>query len=154
VLDRLGVDMEKARRGIEKALWPGRLEWVKNVLIDGAHNPQGANALREYIEKYLAGRFIVLLTGMMQDKQVAACAEIFKSFADSVVTTNVNWPRAVPAKELAGYYENAQAVEGVENALNQAIALAGDTGVVVSAGSIYLAGDVRNLLLPEDGGCL
>ena len=96
----------------------------------------------------------MLLTGMMQDKQVAACAEIFKGFADSVVTTNVNWPRAVPAKELACYYENAQAVEGVENALHKAMEIAGDTGVVISAGSIYLAGDVRNLLLPEDGGCL
>lgn len=154
VLDRLGVNMEKAVKGVEKAVWPGRLEWIENVLIDGAHNPQGAHALKRYLDAYVQGKPVVLLTGMMQDKQVEACASIFKEFSDYVVTTNVNWPRAVHAKELQNYYKNAIAVEGVENALRHARGLAGKDGVVVAAGSIYLAGDVRNLLLPEDKGCL
>lgn len=154
VLDRLNIDMERAVRGIEKAIWPGRLEWVHNVLIDGAHNPQGALALKSYLDAYVKERPVVLLTGMMQDKQVDACASIFRDFSDYVVTTNVDWPRAVHAKELQNYYKNAVSVEGVENALAYARGLAGKDGVVVAAGSIYLAGDVRNLLLPEDKGCI
>ncbi len=154
VLDRLGVNMEKALLGIEKTVWPGRLEWIQNVLIDGAHNPQGAHALKSYLEKYVPERPIVLLTGMMQDKQVEACASIFKEFSDYVVTTHVNWPRAVNCLELKNYYKNAMAFDSVESALSYARGLAGKDGVVVSAGSIYLAGDVRNLLLPEDKGCL
>ena len=154
VLDRLGIDMQKAISGIEKAIWPGRLEWVENVLIDGAHNPQGAHALKSYLDAYVPERPVVLLTGMMQDKQVEACASIFKEFADYVVTTNVNWPRAVHAQELKNYYKNAMAFDTVESALKYARGLAGKDGVVVCAGSIYLAGDVRNLLLPEDKGFL
>ncbi len=154
VLDRLNISMEKALSGIEKAVWPGRLEWVENVLIDGAHNPQGAHALKSYLEKYVPERPIVLLTGMMQDKQVEACASIFREFSDYVVTTHVNWPRAVNCLELKNYYKNAMAFDSVEAALAHARGLAGKDGVVVSAGSIYLAGDVRNLLLPEDKGCI
>lgn len=154
VLDRLHVNMEKALSGVQKAVWPGRLEWISNVLIDGAHNPQGALALKSYLNEYRPEGHVVLLTGMMQDKQVEACAAIFRDFSDYVVTTNVNWPRAVNAKELKNYYKNAFSVEGVENALAYARGLAGESGIVVCAGSIYLAGDVRNLLLPGDKGCL
>ncbi len=154
VLDRLGINMQKALSGIEKAVWPGRLEWVENILIDGAHNPQGAHALKSYLDAYVPERPIVLLTGMMQDKQVEACASIFKEFSDYVITTNVNWPRAVHAQELKNYYKNALAFDTVESALKHARGLAGKDGAVVCAGSIYLAGDVRNLLLPEDKGFL
>ncbi len=154
VLDRLNIDMKKASAGMEKAVWPGRLEWIGNVLIDGAHNPQGAKALEAYIRMHCAGKRIVLLTGMMQDKQIDACAEILKTFADEVVTTQVNWPRAESAFELARRYQNVRPVKNVESALRQAISLAGENGIVVAAGSIYLAGDVRNLLMPDNDGSI
>lgn len=152
-LDRLKIDMHRARIGVARAKWPGRLEWIGNVLIDGAHNPQGAQALRAYAEKYLKGRRVVLLTGMMQDKQHAACADIFSAFADEIVTTGVDWPRALAASALAeDYHGRAVSEPDVPTALARARRMAGEDGAVVAAGSIYLAGDVRNLLLPDDDG--
>ncbi len=152
-LDRLKIDMRRAQSGMARAKWPGRLEWIGNVLIDGAHNPQGAQALRAYAEKYLKGRRVVLLTGMMQDKQHAVCADIFSTFADEIVTTGVDWPRALAASALAeDYHGRAVSETGIPAALARARRMAGADGVVVAAGSIYLAGDVRKLLLPDDDG--
>ncbi len=157
-LDRLDIDMKKASLGVEKAKWQGRLEWVSNVLIDCAHNPQGATALSEYLKKHMQGKKIVLLTGMMHDKQIDACAAMFGAFADCIVATQVEWARALPASELAETYlgifpEKAGSVysrESVSDALALSQKLAGDDGIVVVAGSVYVAGDVRRHMLPSD----
>ena len=152
-LDRLRIDMPRAQAGVARAKWPGRLEWIGNVLIDGAHNPQGARALKAYAEEALKGRRVVLLTGMMQDKQHAACADIFSTFADEIVTTSVDWPRALDAFALAeDYHGRAVSEPSIPAALARARRMAGEDGAIVVAGSIYLAGDVRNLLLPDDDG--
>ncbi|MBQ3669108.1 MAG: bifunctional folylpolyglutamate synthase/dihydrofolate synthase [Clostridia bacterium] len=150
-LELLGVDMARAVQGVERASWPGRLDKRGNVLIDCAHNPQGANTLKEYVERFFKGRKKVLLTGMMKDKQVASCSEIFGSFADEVVTTQVSWPRAIGAEELKGFYPNAAAAfDSVSEGLAAARSLAGEDGLVICAGSVYLAGDVINLLEGEN----
>ncbi len=157
-LDRLDIDMKKASLGVEKAKWQGRLEWVSNVLIDCAHNPQGATALSEYLKRHMQGKKIVLLTGMMHDKQIDACAAMFGAFADCIVATQVEWARALPASELAETYlgifpEKAGSVysrESVSDALALSQKLAGDDGIVVVAGSVYVAGDVRRHMLPSD----
>lgn len=152
-LDRLRIDMPRAQGGVARAKWPGRLEWIGNVLIDGAHNPQGARALKAYAEEALKGRRVVLLTGMMQDKQHAACADIFSTLADEIVTTSVDWPRALDAFALAeDYHGRAVSEPSIPAALARARRVAGEDGAIVVAGSIYLAGDVRNLLLPDDDG--
>ena len=146
-LDLLGVDMPLAQRGIEAAAWPGRLDLRGNVLIDCAHNPQGALTLKNYVDTFFEGRKKVLLTGMMQDKQIEACSQIFATFADEIVCTSVDWPRAISPEALKTVYgDKASAVEGVKNALKKAKTLAGDEGLVIAAGSVYLAGDVINLL--------
>ncbi|MBR4234440.1 MAG: bifunctional folylpolyglutamate synthase/dihydrofolate synthase [Clostridia bacterium] len=145
-LDLLGIDMEAARRGVARAYWPGRLDLIGNILIDCAHNPQGAYTLKEYVDTFFSAHRKVLLTGMMQDKQIDKCAEIFASFADETVTTAVSWPRAISACELAKFYPDAHAVENEEAALAAAVKRAGSDGLVICAGSVYLAGDVLNIL--------
>ena len=150
-LDLLGVDMGRAMQGVERASWPGRLDFRGNVLIDCAHNPQGAETLKKYVTRFFGARKKVLVTGMMRDKQIEACSEIFKSFADEVVTTQVSWPRAIGAQELMSYYPGCAAACGsVSQALEKARALAGGDGLVICAGSVYLAGDVINILEGEN----
>lgn len=145
-LDAAGVEA-----GMEKTVWPGRLEWAReNLLLDGAHNPQGARALRAYLDKWLAGRRIVLLTAMMADKQPEMGASILAGAASDVVATQVDSPRALPAQALAGIYRaagaRAEAAPNVQSALSRAQALCGADGVVLAAGSLYLVGEVRGLL--------
>ncbi len=146
-LSVLGIDTAKAQKGVSEAFWAGRLDKRGNVLIDCAHNPQGAKALKEYLDRFFAGRKKVLLTGMMRDKQLEACAAIFSGFADKVVTTQVDWPRAIPSIELKQFYsEDAVSEPDLSRAFGLAKALAGEDGLVICAGSVYLAGAVLTLL--------
>ncbi len=138
---------EDVARGFAAALWPGRLDWADDhLLLDGAHNPQAARALREYLEEFLPGRRIVLLTAMMRDKQPEACAEILAPCASLVIATQVEGPRALPAGALAETYRihgvRAEAWPEPGEALGKAREAAGPGGVVVACGSLYLVGEL------------
>ena len=142
--------------GLRKAIWPGRLEWLSpKLLIDGAHNPHGAAALAAYIRRFLAGRRVVLCTGMMRDKDVASCAKILAPVADAVVCTRVDYPRAISPCELAAFYRQAGVEAFAEldrfKALDRALEEAGDGGVCVACGSLYLVGDLRLAVHADDG---
>ena len=148
----LRVSPEAARAGLRDAVWPGRLEWRGNLLLDGAHNPQGVRALREYAQDFLRDRRVAVLTGSMADKDVAAIAEGIAAIADAVVCVSPeHMARAVPAPELCGLYRGRTdkpvlAAEDTAQGLRQAQTLAGEAGVVLVCGSLYLVGEVRRML--------
>ena len=152
------LDTGAALEGLKKTIWPARLEWIDNrTLIDGAHNGHGARALAAYVKEFLKGQRIVLVAGMMKDKDVAECAAVYATFADAAVATQISYPRAMPCRELADILNScgvsAQAEPDEEKAVARARELAGADGVVLICGSLYLAGDVR-LKLKDDGGRL
>ena len=144
------------RRGIAEARWPGRMELVRSfpaVLIDGAHNPQGAGALADAVLKYFPGQQICLVTAIMADKEAAPIAAAFARFASRAITTlpPMTTERALtPPRDLAallaGHGVAAYACPDWQQALREALA----SGItVVVAGSLYLAGAARSYLLPE-----
>ncbi len=148
----IGIDEKYIKLGLAKAKWPCRLEWVNGMLIDGAHNPQGAYALRDYIEKWFAGEKIVLVTGMMHDKQTEEVARILAPLCSLVIATAVdNEPRAALPGDLSALYSslgaNTVAVEGMNNAIETAIRT---EGLKVFAGSLYIAGAVREYLAGQN----
>jgi len=146
-LRRMGIPEEAIVSGMAKAKWPCRLEWVNGALIDGAHNPQGALALREYLEEYFAGEEITLVTGMMHDKQIEECAKILAPVCNYVIATAVEEDRAAEPGYLLEVYKNfgasGEAINGVPNAVEAAMKR---SGVKVFAGSLYIAGAVRRYL--------
>ena len=150
----LPLEPQGIARGLAAARWPGRLEWVgTRLLLDGAHNPQGAEALSEYCRAFLADRPVTLLTAMMADKQPQACARILAPLAHTVVCTQVKEARALDAARLAALYQaegvHALAEPDIGQALSKALSLA-KPGVVLAAGSLYLVGALRRLLsLPQ-----
>lgn len=157
----LHLSEEALARGFAQAVWPGRLEWVgahPAVLLDGAHNPQGAEALAGFVGRQLEGRRKVLLTAMMGDKQVEASQRLLCPLADAAVATQPGEPRAMPAGQLAGLLERlgvrTEAEPYPARALERARALAGPQGVVIACGSLYLVGELRALLLPGDDGSI
>ena len=152
------LDRRAAMSALSEATWPGRLEWIDELsLMDGAHNAHGAQALRQYCREFRRGRRIVCLIGCMKDKDVRACAEIYASFVDAAVATNVSYGRALAADDLAAVLREfglSCLSDGNESAaLEKARSLAGDDGVVLVCGSLYLAGDIR-LMLKDDGGVI
>lgn len=142
------------REGLKNVRWPGRLEWMGNVLLDGAHNPHGARTLAAYARTWLEKDKTVLLMAAMRDKDVVGVLKLLRPLCSRIVCTRVpDWPRAMAEDDLCALAgENAQAVADMKTALDTARSLAGPDGTVICAGSLYLVGAVRTLLEEEGYG--
>ncbi len=136
--------------GISATRWPARLEWCGNVLIDGAHNPQGIEALRDYVQAYLPDKRRILLTGVLEDKLQPDMLKMLADVGEKQVTVTPDTPRAMAAEELAQRLNHiggaAQAADSLASGLAMARELAGEDGVVIAAGSLYFAGGLRSVL--------
>jgi len=147
------VPQDAIRRALCDVHWPGRLERVGNVVLDGAHNDPGVRALCAYCDKWIDKEKTVLVTGMMVDKETKKMAQMLAARVSAVVTTRPNVPRAMAAQALAGVFAacgvQAQAADEVADALDLARSLAGESGTVLCAGSLYLIGALRTLLRRE-----
>ncbi len=151
-LDLLGIPAETMRKALPMTAWPGRLEWIDGVLLDGAHNPQGVRALSAFLSSHFPMEKITLVTGMMRDKQYETCAAILAPQVGIAYATAVQEARAASPEEIARAYErcgaNVEIAPDVRGAVNAARA---HGGLVVVAGSLYLVGEVREMLHPDDG---
>jgi dihydrofolate synthase / folylpolyglutamate synthase len=132
------------------ASFPARLEVLSRsplVILDGAHNPSGTAALADAVRRYLDGRKIVAVMGMLADKDVTAATQNLKDLFAYVITLTPSNPRAMGAEELAAHWRNlgtaAEPMADIDAALRKALGLAGEDGAVLICGSLYLAGEVR-----------
>ena len=149
------ISREAIREGIGNARHPGRLELIPGAptfLLDGAHNPAGALALRGYLDDY-ARRPLTLIFGAMRDKQLFQMAGILFPIADLVVLTEINDPRSATAESLATLATNVGVRKFVtasssDVALQKAIAETGSSGLICITGSLYLIGELRPRLNP------
>lgn len=138
--------------GITNAEHPGRLEIIGHdppALLDGAHNPAGAKALRAYLDEF-APRPLTLVFGAMRDKQLDQIAELLFPVADVLILTTVDSPRSASTETLAGY-ANASVIRANSSAeaLEIAIERTPSHGLICIAGSLYLVGEIRPLVLSK-----
>ena len=151
-LRRLGwaVDPHAVEKGCAAARWPGRLQWVAGTtgwLVDGAHNPAAMNALVDAACELLADRRVVVLFGVMRDKDRAPMiAALRRLGAAATVLAAPPVERAATPEELAVDFPDAILTAGVDQAMETAARLAGPDGAVVACGSLYLAGEVLHRL--------
>ena len=133
--------------------WPGRLEAIGgDVLLDCAHNADGARALAAALPALAAGRRIVLLVSVAADKDPRAIFEALGPLAHAVVATRADSPRALSpdalALEAARFVARRVAVTEPLAALEEARRRAAG-GLVVVCGSMFLVGPLRAHLLGE-----
>ena len=144
------IPAEAVRRGLAETLWPARLEWAGKVLIDGAHNPQGVDALVQYVDQFLADRRRVLLSGVLADKLQPEMLGQMVHIAREIVTVTPDTPRAMAAADYAAHLNacggSAIPAETLAEGLKMALDLAGEDGVVIATGSLYFAGSLRTEL--------
>ena len=136
-------------RGIRETRWPGRLQLIEKdgqqYLLDVAHNPAGAWALRSALSTYYEDRPLVLVFAALRDKAIGEMADILFPLAEHVVATHVDNPRAATADEIraAGARTGADitTTSAPAEALAKAAEIAGRKALVVVTGSIYLVGE-------------
>ena len=136
--------------GLYAVSWPARMELLRAeppFLLDGAHNPQCAEALKNNLLRYFPDQKRVLLVGMLRDKDCVSTLSLLAEAADEFVCIAPDSPRAMSAEELAELLRpmgRPVTVSGsIREGIELAAALAGEDGVVCAAGSLYSAGEIR-----------
>lgn len=140
--------------GIETASHPGRLEIFPQkppVLLDGAHNPAGSRALRDYLQEF-APRPLTLVFGAMRDKQLDQIGEILFPLADLLILTTVENPRSASIEMLrpiAERFARGKVIETAASAKALTIAMESTAprGMIAIAGSLYLVGELRETII-------
>ena len=135
--------------GFSEVNWPARFEILRReppVIVDSAHNRDSARRLRETLDEYFPKTPVILVFCALEDKDITGMLEELKPRLESVVATQADHPRAPSAEWMAEQVRGAgipvEAVTPVSNALERALALAGNRKVVLSAGSVAFAGEV------------
>ena len=135
--------------GFSEVNWPARFEILRReppVIVDSAHNRDSARRLRETLDEYFPKTPVILVFCALEDKDITGMLEELKPRLESVVATQADHPRAPSAEWMAEQVRGAgipvEAVTPVSNALERALALAGNRKLVLSAGSVAFAGEV------------
>jgi dihydrofolate synthase/folylpolyglutamate synthase len=135
--------------GIASTRWPARLEHVSEkpeIIIDGAHNPAGTRALAAYIRRFYAGRRIWLVYGALRDKAVSEMTSMLFPIADRVILTAPANSRAMPPRDIVA--PGAVVTQSIAEAI-ELFSDASPDDVIFIAGSLYLAGEARALLVKQ-----
>jgi len=151
-----GIAPESMERGIRETRWPGRFQVIgaragwPDIVLDVAHNPAGAWALRSALSERYDNRPLIFVFGAMRDKAISEMTEILFPLADRVIATQPENPRSASPEEIrqAGSRTGAEIemVAEVGAALERARAVARPETVIVVTGSIYLVGEAMRRL--------
>jgi len=158
------IDGRALRKALRLVEWPGRFEVLEVpavgaagdqiVVVDGAHNPAGMATLRRGLDDYFPASSRVLLLGILHDKAVDEMLKILVRPEDFVVVTPPQSDRAEALPVLAAkartYAARVESCADNQKALARALQLAGGTRLLVTAGSLYLIGGLRQLLLGKE----
>jgi dihydrofolate synthase/folylpolyglutamate synthase len=148
------VTSQAMQSGLATTRWPGRMELIRlhdgtGLLLDGAHNPAGARALSEALAE-LGERRIVLLLGMMEDKDLHAVLQPLLHQTRQVITVTPAQERALPDTALAAVCVSlgspAQPSGSVAAGLAAARRAARPGDLIVVTGSLFLVGELKALL--------
>lgn len=161
---KIKVERSKLYEGLKKAVQPGRFEVIAGgkraasnpmIIIDGAHNEAGAQALQKTINEHFTDCRILLVTGMLADKQVNDILAHFTKITEDIIITEPDNPRKLTLDELEHILKEKgiepMGAKTAEEAVKLMRALQHQYDVILFAGSLYLIGHVRRILGNENG---
>jgi dihydrofolate synthase/folylpolyglutamate synthase len=150
---KLSLRDEDVLTGLARARQIGRFEIMAEkpyIIIDGAHNPDGARALAETVCKHFAGKRILMVIGILADKEVERVLDRFLEITREFIVTEPDNPRKLSAQALAPLLEERGAsclqAEKPEDAVALAKSKQGEYDLLLFAGSLYLIGEIRRYL--------
>jgi len=151
--NKVKVERSKLYDGIKNAKQFGRFEIMKTdpwIIIDGAHNKAGAEALAKVIEENFPGKKTLFVVGLLEDKDSDGIISQFCRVSSEFVSTEPDNARKMTAEKLCGIIKRnngkCKVVKNVKDACDYALRLENEFDVVVFAGSLYLIGEIRGIL--------
>ncbi len=155
ILNKKGFEISKdnIKEGLFGTKWPGRFEILCEeplFIIDGAHNPEGAESLAENIRQYFPDKKIIFILGVMKDKDYKKIVETVAPLAKMFVTVTPSNKRALSAEELGeitdNYCNNTIIGDTINMAVLGAINFAQSDDVIIAFGSLYYIGEIRKIM--------
>ena len=153
-LRKLGYALsdQQVREGLLHTAWRGRFTTLRRdptVIIDGAHNPAAALALKESLERYFPGKTLYFVMGMFKDKDYAQVIDLTAPLARHIITVETPGnPRAMPARELAEAVgkvnPSVEWADSVAHGVEKALAMAGKEDAVIVFGSLSFLGEAAD----------
>ncbi|HVN97886.1 MAG TPA: folylpolyglutamate synthase/dihydrofolate synthase family protein [Syntrophorhabdaceae bacterium] len=143
------VTDETIRHALSHVKWPGRLEKIGEnplVFLDGAHNPNGAHALSEFMRSHFQDKRKILVFGVMKDKAYDKMLEEIAPVVDVVIFTKPDIERALSPHELKAYVPHAMVADDTRGALTQAKAIATGDDLILVTGSFYTIGEAKTII--------
>lgn len=154
------ITAQVVEKGIRDTRWPGRFQVFPatntspEFVLDVAHNPAGAWALRSTLTATYPGRPLTFVFGAMHDKAIAEMAKILFPLTERVLATHANSPRAASPEQIrdaaASTGAEIECLPHVRGALQRAREVTPASGVVVVTGSIYVVGEALEFLKSAD----
>lgn len=150
----LNICEEAVRDGLARAEWAARFEIISRdplVIFDGAHNPQGVCAAVKSIKRYFGSKRVIVLSGVLRDKDYSAIAESISTVAGKVYTITPDNPRALPSEEYSSVYSQlgveSVSSSSIREALSLALSEARKTNTpLFCLGSLYTYGEIITLI--------
>ncbi len=163
LLEKHGITCseEDVRTGLLKVHWPGRLEYIVledkqdiSYLLDGAHNPAGVESLVQTLKNEYHYSKLILIWGAMIDKDLSKTLSMIAPLADHIVFARLEGERSAEPEQFLDVIDQdlkdrCTMIRDAEQALNKATDMAQKGDMVVIAGSLYLVGAIRRMLVGE-----
>lgn len=153
-LQGVEISDEAVRKGFASVKWPGRFEVVSkrpSVVLDGAHNEDSAKVLAKTVRERFPRKKVILIVGISSNKNIKGILEALKPLAKSIIATRFNNPRAASPEAIAqaGGKKGKKVLlsQNASEAWSLARSLAGPEDVVLITGSLYLVGEMRDMIL-------
>ena len=153
------VNDEAISRGLASTQWDARLEILQNnplFLLDGAHNPAGMRVLCQALKRDFSYRRLIFIFGALADKNYREMLRIIALLSPKIIITQLRAGRAVPVDEMVKVLNKRGypviVTENVGKAIERAQAIACRQDLICAAGSLYLAGEVKQIF-PQTISC-
>jgi dihydrofolate synthase/folylpolyglutamate synthase len=150
------IEEEHLRHGLAEVKWPGRLELIgehPRILLDGAHNPAATRVLKNALQKGFPRRRLILVMGIMSDKEIPKMMADLVPLADLLILTRPRMDRAASLELLragAAFFRKPTAeMAEVGQALGLAIREATDEDLILVSGSLFTVGEARAYLVSK-----
>jgi len=144
----LHISGDNITHGLAQVRWPGRLQVLSRrpwLVVDGAHNTDSANKLKQSLEQYFDFDQAILIIGTSYDKDVAGIISALVPLFDKVIVTHSAHPRAMATAPLMAEFSRhgveAQATDNVSGALRLALTMAGKKSLVCVTGSLFVVAE-------------
>ncbi len=155
-LMRKGLEVPETaiREGLSNARWPGRMEVISldpYLILDGAHNPHAVHVLLESLKQDLSYRRLIVVIGVLDDKDIQGVVTPLLSCADTMILTRPRYFRGANPEVLAGQIQTSHTdiyvKMGIPDAIDHAVSLHEPGDLILVTGSLYTVGEARDYLL-------